>query len=69
MPAARVHLGALEELTATLEAMMAEEWAGNFAACWKEVQPARQEAAGSRAKLKQLVNEHSPKDEAKGKAK
>ena len=67
--AARVHQGALEELTAPPEAMMADEWAGNFAACWKEAQPARQEFTGSRAKLKHLVNKHGPKHEAKGEAK
>ena len=75
LPAVKLRQAALEEVSATLEVMMLDEWVGIFAASFEDVAPARQAAAGVRNKLQEIVDEHRPADahgvplDAKGKAK
>ena len=73
LPAARLAQPKLEEVSASVEAMMGDDWIGIFAKNMGEVQPARLAAAGCRGKLQDIVDEHRPMDgngvplEAKGK--
>ena len=66
--------GALEEVSASIEVMMAAEWVSIFAGSLEDVKPARLAAVRFREKLQEIVDEHRPVDgngvplEAKGKA-
>ena len=62
LPAARLAQSKLEEVSASVEAMMQDGWIGLFAKSIGEVQPARLAAAGCRGKLQEIVDEHRPVD-------
>ena len=62
LPAARLAQSKLEEVSASVEAMMQDGWIGLSTKNIGEVQPARLEAAGCRDKLKEIVDEHRPAD-------
>ena len=62
LPTAKLAQSKLEEVSASVEAMMQDGWIGLFAKSIGEVQPARLAAAGCRGKLQDIVDEHRPVD-------